>query len=149
MGLFRIFRIRRSWGPDPFEKGVRPPLKSLLMSECPHHSIHLIVDMLSGDLCRLVFVSGCDGIYDCLMFFKQLRIAFFFLQILYTVAVHLLSKIIQQLDEPPIIRSRENDVVKGHVGFRNLSNVITAKHVTKVCGRGTQVLKPLLVDPVA
>src|SRR5699024_3128640 len=76
----------------------------LFLPQSPDYSVDLIVDMLSRDPCRHILVPAGDRLYDRLVLVEELRIAFFFLQILDPIAVHLLPQIIQKLYEPAVVR---------------------------------------------
>jgi len=67
------------------------PQKPLAVPQCIPHSIRLIGNVLDRDLCRLFFIMFLDCFHDRRMFFQQLGMALFFLQILNAVTVHLLS----------------------------------------------------------
>src|SRR5699024_5927491 len=104
----------------------------LLVAQRPHHGIHLVVDMLSCDPGCQILVSRGDRLNDRSVFFQKLGIAFLLFQILDPVPVHLLPKIVQKLNEPAVVRRREDHVVERHVRLRDLRNIVAVKDISEM-----------------
>ena len=135
-----------------FSRGPVSPARQaglLLVAQRPHHGIHLVVDMLSCDPGCQILVSRGDRLNDRSMFFQKLGIAFLLFQILDPVPVHLLPKIVQKLNEPAVVRRREDHVVERHVRLRDLRNIVAVKDISEMLCRRSQFPYSFLIDTVA
>ena len=71
------------------------------------------------------------------------------LNILKTIAVHLLREVVDELDQPLVAGSADNDVMKGNVSLGDLLRVMGVNRSLKGIARLFQIFKLLVGDTVA
>ena len=83
------------------------------------------------------------------MFLQELGIAFFLLQVLNAVPVHLLPQVIKKLYEASVVRRLEYHVVERFIRLPEFRNIRRSKDIPEMSRRVKQLLHPLRIDPVA
>ena len=73
-----------------------PPLfLFLFMTQFIGHRRHLVIDMLACDFRSIISFPILYGPDNVLMLRQKLRVAFFLLQVLHTVPIHLFTQVVQ------------------------------------------------------
>ena len=105
--------------------------------------------MMERNILRLLHISFTDGFYQLFMLTDQKISCLLLLQILYTIAIHLLTEIIQDLVQTLIIRSLVYDLVESHISFRQTDQISLCFCFFKFLGCHPEPSQLLLCDQLA
>ena len=95
----------------------------ILRADSTDDRFSLILQMMERNILRLLHISFTDGFYQFFMLTDQKISCLLLLQILYTITIHLLTEIVQDLIQTLIIRSLIYDLVESHIGFRQTDQI--------------------------
>ena len=100
--------------------------------------------MLIGNLLCLLHIAVTDCLINLLMFFDKKISGLLILQILYTITVNLLTKIIQDLIQSSVIRRLVDHFMKCDVCLGKLNKIPLCHCRFKILGRFPQLIQLLI-----